>query len=92
MDKTSLTLVVMREPPKTPGQALRTRQGERIAQFRSFRKMSQTDLADKVGVTKAAVSEWERGKSSPRQHHQVAIAKAFDVPWSSLFGLDGEAA
>jgi len=92
MDKRCLTVVLMEAAPKTPSHALRSRQGKRIKELRGFRKMSQTQLAEAVNVTKAAVSEWENGKSSPRQHHQVAIAKALSTPWSALFGLDGEAA
>lgn len=92
MDKTCLTLVLMESPPKTPSEALRRRQGTRIRDFRQLRGLTQNDLADAVEVTKAAVSEWENGKSSPRQHHQVRIAQALNAPWSALFGLDGEAA
>jgi transcriptional regulator with XRE-family HTH domain len=92
MDKSRLTIVIMDTASKTPGEALRRRQGGRIKDFRQLRKMSQSDLAGACSVTKAAVSEWENGKSTPRQHLQVKIAKALDAPWSALFGLDGEAA
>lgn len=88
LDKTCFTVIVTQPAPKTPAQAIRTRQGEDIRKFRDFRDLSQTDLANVVGVTKAAVSEWERGVSSPRPHLQVAIANALGVPWSSIFGLD----
>lgn len=54
--------------------------------------MTQQQLADQVGVTKAAVSDWELGKSTPRQGYQVAVAKSLSTTWSALFGLDGEAA
>ena len=92
MDKWCLTLVRMEPAPKTPAEGLRKRQGERIKLWRTTHKLSQAQLAEAVGVTKAAVSEWESGKSSPRQLHQVAIARALKTPWSALFGLDGEAA
>lgn len=82
----------MRDAPKTPAEAIRRRQGAEIRKFRKFRSLSQAALAGQVGVTKAAVSDWERGASTPRQHLQVEIAKALEVPWSSLFGLDREVA
>lgn len=82
----------MRDAPKTPAAAIRRRQGGEIRKFRQFKKLSQAVLADMVGVTKAAVSEWERGASSPRQHLQVEVARALDIPWSSIFGLDRESA
>lgn len=92
MHKNCLTVVLMRNDPKNPGAALRQRQGDRIKLWRKAHNMSQAQLADFVGVSKAAVSEWETGKSTPRQHVQVAIASALKTPWSALFGLDGEAA
>lgn len=92
MDKTCLTVVRMSDTPKTPGAALRLKQGTLIRQYRTFRKLSQTDLASRVGVTKAAVSEWERGKSSPRATIQIEIARAVEAPWNVLFGLDSEVA
>lgn len=82
----------MKDAPRSPSEALKRRQGDRIKLFRKAHGLSQTTLADAVGVSKAAVSEWETGKSSPRQHVQVEIARALKTPWSALFGLDGEAA
>lgn len=90
-DKFCLTVVVL-DDAKTPAEALRRRRGAKLREFREFRELSQSALAGQVGVTKAAVSDWERGKSWPRPHHQVAVAKALGAPWSALFGLDGEAA
>lgn len=87
------TLVVMEtSPPRTADQSIRRRQGDRIRQFREFRNMTQQHIAAELGVTKAAVSSWECGNSTPRQAHQVALAKVLGSPWSALFGLDGEAA
>lgn len=82
----------MGTPPKTPAAGIRQRQGHTIRKFRTFKKLSQEHLAGTLGVTKAAVSSWERGESSPRQHLQVELAKALEVPWSSIFGLDREVA
>lgn len=92
MDKQHLTVIVMKDQPKTPAHAIRQRQGAKIRDFRKIHDMTQQDLANKVKVTKAAVSEWERGASSPRPHIQVAIAAALNAPWTTLFGLEGEAA
>lgn len=88
LDKLCFTVIVTQTAPKTPAQAIRIRQGEDIRKFREFRTLSQSGLAEVVGVTKAAVSDWERGVSSPRPHLQVAVANALGVPWSSIFGLD----
>jgi elongation factor G len=45
-----------------------------------------------ITITSAAISEWERGVSSPRQHMQIAVAKALETTWTSLFSLEGEVA
>lgn len=41
------------------------RTGSLIEQMRKERKMTQAELADAVGVSKQAVSNWERGKRFP---------------------------
>lgn len=71
---------------------IRERQGATIRKVRALRGLSIQDLAEACNVTPGAVSQWENGTFSPRQALQVAIAKALDVPWSTLFGLDGEVA
>lgn len=85
-----MTLLVMEPGPKTPSEAMRLRQGNKIKEYRKLRLShglpgSQQWLAAQCGVTKAAVSEWERGLSSPRQHLQLEIAKALNAPWYVLF-------
>lgn len=75
-----------------PAKRIRQRQGKTLRQIREMRGLSMEELASKVGVTDGAVSQWETGRFSPRQHHQVSLARALDVPWSTIFGLDGEVA
>lgn len=77
---------------KDPAKRIRQRQGKAIRQVREMRGMTIEELAQAVGVTDGAVSQWETGRFSPRQHHQIIVARVLDVPWLTLFGLDGEAA
>lgn len=87
------TVVLMSADRKSQSADIRQRQGARIKQHRELiRRVTQAQLAAELGVSKMSVSQWERGESSPRPHLQVALAKALNTPWSSLFGLDGEAA
>lgn len=74
-----------------PAKRRRHRQGALIRKLREMRSMSISDLAEAVGVTPGAVSQWENGRFTPRDDMQVRIAKALDVPWSTIFGLDAEA-
>lgn len=73
-----------------PAKRRRQRQGETIRKVRKLREMSADQLAEACGVTVGAVSQWETGRFTPRQEMQVRIARALDVPWSTIFGLDAE--
>jgi transcriptional regulator with XRE-family HTH domain len=42
--------------------------GTRIAKRRHVLGLSQEELAERVGVTRDAVSAWERGKHFPHRH------------------------
>lgn len=75
-----------------PSKRRRQRQGALIRKIREMREMSMADLALACGVTHGAVSQWETGRFTPRDEMQVRIAKALDVPWSTLFALDSEVA
>lgn len=54
--------------------------GERLKGLRTARKMSQSQLAEELGVTKANVSKWE-SRASPNIDLDVffKLAKFFDV-------------
>ena len=71
-----------------PAKRIRLRQGSAIRTVRKMRGLTPQELAELVAVTPSAVSQWELGTYTPRQSVQVKIAKALDVPWSMLFGLD----
>ncbi|MEM9513676.1 MAG: helix-turn-helix transcriptional regulator [Actinomycetota bacterium] len=75
----------MDRAPKTPGDATRKEIGGRIREQRVFLGLTQAEVAEPLQVTKAAVSDWERGVSLPRQHLQVALAEKLNMSWSVLF-------
>jgi transcriptional regulator with XRE-family HTH domain len=74
-----------------PAKRIRQRQGGAIRSTRELRGITPEELAEQLDVTVGAVRHWETGRFTPRQTHQVAIAKALGVPWGVLFGLDGAA-
>ena len=47
-----------------------------IAEWRGFRRMSQTELAESIGKTQKTISAWETGKTEPRPSDLDAIHKA----------------
>ncbi|MFI7296990.1 helix-turn-helix transcriptional regulator [Streptomyces sp. NPDC050121] len=46
--------------------------------------MNQADLAEQVGLTRAAVSAWITGRATPREETMRAIAAVFDVDYVSV--------
>ena len=52
---------------------------DRIQYLRKQKGYSQEELADKVGVSRQAVSKWESGASDPSTTNLMALAKLFGV-------------
>lgn len=75
-----------------PNVRRRKRQGAAMRTTRELRGITVEGLAADIDVTPGAIRHWETGRYTPRQPHQIAIARALNVPWGVIFGLDGEAA
>jgi transcriptional regulator with XRE-family HTH domain len=52
--------------------------GERIAQERARRKVSQRELAELTGTTQSAVARLEAGRRAPRLDTLLRVAHALD--------------
>lgn len=57
---------------------------EKIAYYRREKKLSQEELAARVGVSRQAVSKWELGEASPDVGKLLALARAFGVTTDHL--------
>ena len=57
-----------------------------IAQLRTAHGMSQDNLAEKVFVTRQAVSRWENGETVPNTDTLKLLSKLFDVSINTLLG------
>ena len=57
-----------------------------IAQLRTAHGMSQDNLAEKVFVTRQAVSRWENGETVPNTETLKQLSKLFDVSINTLLG------
>lgn len=62
--------------------------GEIIRELRGSFKISQVELAKKLGVTKQCVSNWENDNILPSIDMLVKIVKFFNVSADYLLGLD----
>ena len=60
----------------------------RLAELRKSRGLSQEELADKLGVTRQAVSKWERAESAPDTDNLIELAKIYGVTLDEL--VNGE--
>ena len=60
--------------------------GNRLAQLRKEKGLSQEELADKLGVSRQAVSKWERGEASPDTDNLIELAKIYGVSLDELVG------
>ncbi len=61
--------------------------GKRLAHFRKARGLTQTELGNKIGVSKRVLSYYERKASYPPAHLLIPIAKALRVSVDELLGL-----
>ena len=57
-----------------------------ILQLRTRRGLSQEELAEKVFVTRQAVSRWENGDTTPNTETLKLLSKLFDVSINTLLG------
>ncbi len=64
--------------------------GERIQVFRKEAKLSQEGLAEQVGVSRQAISKWERNEATPDVYNLSALAQAFNVTIDDLINEEGE--
>lgn len=58
--------------------------GETLKAHRTRCKMTQEFVAERIGVSRQAVSKWENGTSDPSTSNLIALAKLFDVPVEEL--------
>lgn len=56
----------------------------RLVQFRKESGLSQEEVAEKIGVSRQAVSKWERTEASPDTDNLIALASLYGVSLDSL--------
>lgn len=59
---------------------------EIIHSLRTEKGLSQGELAEKVFVTRQAVSQWENGETTPNVETLKLLSKLFDVSINTLLG------
>ena len=62
--------------------------GKRLREVRKSKKITQQELADRLGIKRNTYSDWENGKTEPTFEILVKLADLFDVSLDWLFGRD----
>src|SRR5215510_3992866 len=60
--------------------------GRQIAQLRKANKITQMKLADQLGVSFQAISNWERGETMPDISKLPELAEIFNVSIDEILG------
>nr|WP_082111967.1 helix-turn-helix transcriptional regulator [Shouchella clausii] len=62
--------------------------GDRIAQLRTRHKLTQAELAEKIGITRASLSHYEKNRREPDYETLKRIADFFDVSTDYILGRE----
>ena len=62
--------------------------GEKIAELRKNRKMTQEELANVIGVSSQSISKWENNTTMPDILLLPIIAEIFEVTLDELFSIE----
>lgn len=64
---------------------------DNLIQLRKYNRLSQEDLAEKVGVTRQAIAKWEAGETMPDLEKCRLLAEIFEVSLDDLANHESEA-
>ena len=58
---------------------------ERLAQLRKEHGLSQNDLAEKLNVSRQAISRWEQGLAMPSSDNLIYLSRLYGITLDELF-------
>lgn len=75
--------------PKLPDSSIATAEslGQRLARFRKARGFTQVELAERMGITQALVTDYERDKLRPYAEMVVRFALALALSADEVLGI-----
>jgi len=80
----SLVMAARKDTTEDPHKAVNLALGKRLAQIRTLRGLSQRELAQRVNVVQAVVSDYEVGKLRITAEAALRLAAALEVPIQEL--------
>ena len=60
----------------------------RLYEMRKKNNLSQEELAEKIGVSRQAVSKWERAEASPDTDNLILLAKLYSISMDELLSTE----
>ncbi len=60
----------------------------RLLELRKKNKLSQEELATRIGISRQAISKWERAEASPDTDNLISLAKLYNVSLDELLKTD----
>ena len=63
---------------------------DRLIKLRKKAGLSQEELADKLGLSRQAVSKWERAEASPDTDNLICLAKLYGVSLDELLSTEDD--
>lgn len=60
---------------------------ERLRFLRKQNKLTQQELADKVGTNRVNITKWETGRTQPNLENVVKLVKIFETTADYLLGI-----
>ena len=82
----ALLKYIRSKPEREEQAAVKRSLGETIRDHRTRCEMTQEFVAESLGVSRQAVSKWEKGQSEPSTSNLLALAKLFGVSAAELLG------
>ena len=64
---------------------------DRLVKLRKENKLSQEALAEKLGLSRQAISKWERAEASPDTDNLIALASLYGISLDELLGNEKKA-
>lgn len=63
---------------------------DNLIQLRKYNRLTQEDLAEKVGVTRQAIAKWEAGETMPDLEKSRLLAEILEVSLDDLANYESE--
>ena len=62
--------------------------GENFKKLRQEAKLSQRDVAERLGIYQSNVSDWENDVSRPEYERLIQLTKLYDCSIAELLGIE----